>query len=250
VHPKTARGPRVDRDFVLMSHEWKIKVGTRRPDPMAMSDFNVLTFNSKAYPATVPLLVGRGERVRIRFGNLSALDHHPIHLHGHVFKVTGTDGGFIPDAGQWPETSVLVPVGSTRTVEFIADALGDWAMHCHMTHHIMNQMGHESPVMIGVDAKRINAKVRPLVPGYMSMGQSGMGDMSEMHMPVPENSIPMLGGKGPFGSIDMGGMFTVLKVRENPETADPNGYYEHPAGSVADVASAGELASDGVDPNA
>jgi FtsP/CotA-like multicopper oxidase with cupredoxin domain len=58
VHPRTPRGPRVDRDFVLMTHEWKIRPGTRRPDPSEMTDFNVLTFNSKAYPGTQPLVVG------------------------------------------------------------------------------------------------------------------------------------------------------------------------------------------------
>ena len=91
-----------------------------------------------------------GERVRIRIGNLSAMDHHPIHLHGYQFKITETDGGQIPESAQWPETTVLVPVGSTRTIEFVADEPGDWAMHCHMTHHVMNQMGHGTPNMIGV----------------------------------------------------------------------------------------------------
>ncbi|HLM72086.1 MAG TPA: multicopper oxidase domain-containing protein, partial [Polyangiaceae bacterium] len=98
VHPKKPRGPRVDRDFVLMSHEWKLNAGARRPDPNAMSDFNVLTFNGKAFPATAPLVVGRGERVRIRLGNLAPMDHHPIHLHGLAFRVTATDGGFVPES--------------------------------------------------------------------------------------------------------------------------------------------------------
>jgi len=46
---------------------------------------------------------------------------------------------------------VLVPVGATRDIEFVADAPGDWALHCHMTHHLMNQMGHDMPNMIGVE---------------------------------------------------------------------------------------------------
>jgi FtsP/CotA-like multicopper oxidase with cupredoxin domain len=228
-----------------MTHEWKIRTGTRRPDPTAMLDFNVLTFNSKAFPGTDPLVVGRGDRVRIRIGNLSAMDHHPIHLHGHYFKVTATDGGTIPEAGQWPETTVLVPVGSTRTIEFISDALGDWPLHCHMTHHVMTQMGHDVPVTLGADAKRINRSVQSLVPGYMTMGQNGMGDMGDMRMPVPPNSIPMRNTPGPFASIDMGGMFTILKVREKPTAQDAAGWYTHPAGSVAELASEDELAADG-----
>ncbi len=249
VHPKSPRGPRVDRDFVLMTHEWKLRVGMHRPDPSAMLDFNVLTFNSKAYPGTAPLVVGHRERVRIRIGNLSAMDHHPIHLHGHYFHVTATDGGEIPVAGQWPETTVLVPVGSTRTVELSADALGDWPMHCHMTHHVMTQMGHELPVMLGADARRINQRVRPLVPGYMNMGQNGMGDMGDMKMPIPDNSQPMRGSPGPFSSIDMGGMFTVLKVRQDPER-EGSGWYAHPQGTVADRADPQQLAADGIDPDA
>ncbi|HET8939629.1 MAG TPA: copper oxidase [Polyangiales bacterium] len=249
VHPKVPRGPRVDRDFVLMTHEWKIKVGTHRPDPTAMLDFNVLTFNSRAFPGTEPLVVGKGERVRIRLGNLSAMDHHPIHLHGHYFKTVSTDGGDIAESAQWPETTVLVPTGSTRTVEFIADALGDWAMHCHMTHHTMNQMGHDIPVTLGADAKRINRRVSSLVPEYMTMGQTGMGGMAEMKMPVPENSVPMYGGPGPFGMIDMGGMFTLLKVRDNP-AADGDAWYKHPEGTVASEAQAADLTADGIDPTA
>ena len=248
VHPRTPRGPHVDRDFVLMTHEWKIRPGTRRPDPNEMTDFNVLTFNSKAYPGTEALVVGRGERVRLRFGNLSAMDHHPIHLHGYYFKVTATDGGYIPEAAQWPETTVLVPTGSTRTVEFVADAPGDWAMHCHMTHHIMNQMGHGVPVTLGADAARIDRGVGPVIPGYMTMGQDGMGGMAEMGMPVPPNSLPMRGGRGPYAPIDMGGMFTVLKVRDKPDTEDGSGWYAPPPGSRAGVASAADLSADGVDP--
>jgi FtsP/CotA-like multicopper oxidase with cupredoxin domain len=250
VHPRAPRGPRIDRDFVLMTHEWKIRPGTRRPDPNEMTDFNVLTFNGKAYPGTDALVVGRGQRVRIRFGNLSAMDHHPIHLHGYYFKVTETDGGRIPEAGQWPETTVLVPVGSTRTVEFLADAPGDWAMHCHMTHHVMTQMGHGVPVTLGADAARIDRSVAAVVPGYMTMGQDGMGQMMEMNMPAPPNSLPMRSGPGPYGSIGMGGMFTILKVRNNPDTEDGTGWYAPPPGSVADVASADDLAADGVDPRA
>jgi manganese oxidase len=249
VHPRTPRGPRVDRDFVMMTHEWKIKVGTHKPDPTAMLDFNVLTFNSRAFPGTEPMVVGKGERVRIRLGNLSAMDHHPIHLHGHYFKIVSTDGGDIPESAQWPETTVLMATGSTRTIEFIADAPGDWAMHCHMTHHTMNQMGHDIPVTIGADSKKINKRVSSIVPEYMTMGHTGMGGMSEMTMPIPENSVPMRGGPGPFGMIDMGGMFTLLKVRENPE-ADGDAWYKHPPGTVATLAQAADLAADGVDPDA
>jgi FtsP/CotA-like multicopper oxidase with cupredoxin domain len=248
VHPR--RPPpsyRVDRDFVILLSEWNIPVGTMRPNPNEMTDFNVLTMNAKVFPATPPLVCKQGDRVRIRFGNLSAMDHHPIHLHGHYFKVVATDGGSIPAAGQWPEASVLVPTGSTRDVELITDAPGDWPLHCHMTHHVMNQMGHDTPNLIGVKPGALDRRVSALLPGYMTMGQTGMAEMGEMGMPVPRNSIPMLGAKGPFGYITMGGMFTIVKVREQLRgDADP-GWYDNPPGTVADVARPEDLTRDGVD---
>ncbi len=246
VHPRKPGGSIPDRDFVYMLSEWKIVPGTRRPDPNEMTDFNILTLNGRCFPGTAPIVAKMGERVRLRFGNLSAMDHHPIHLHGYNFKLTATDGGDIPDSAQWPETTVLVPVGSTRTVEFIADNPGDWAMHCHMTHHVMNQMGHGIPNMIGVKPGDLDKKIRKLLPDYMTMGQNGMGDMGEMGMPVPPNSIPMVGGKGPYDYITMGGMFTILKVRESLSSYDDPGWYHAPSGTLADLASPDDLFRDGV----
>jgi len=246
VHPRRPVGPRVDRDFALMTHEWRLDAGARRPDPNAMSDFNVLTFNSRTFPSTEPLLVGRGERVRIRLGNLSPMDHHSIHLHGLFFHETATDGGYIPASAQRPETTVLVPVGSTRVIEFVADEPGDWAMHCHMTHHVMMQMGHARS-MLGADTRTLDRRMSRVSPEYMSMGQRGMGGMGEMPMAVPPNSAPMRGGEGPFSYIDMGGMFTVLKVRDDVGSADPRGWFTHPAGSVAGPADATRRRADGID---
>lgn len=249
IHPRRpSPAYRVDRDFAIMLSEWFIKPGTARPDPNKMSDFNLLTMNAKAYPGTAPLVCRRGDRVRIRFGNLSAMDHHSLHLHGHYFKVTGTEGGEIPASAQHPEATVLVPVGSTRDIEFIADAPGDWALHCHMTHHVMNQMGHDIPNLIGMSAKGLDQRVRPLLPGYMTMGETGMGEMGDMHMAVPHNSIPMKSANGPFGNVGMGGMFTILKVREGltDRDADP-GWYENPEGTVATKARPEDLQRDGIE---
>lgn len=252
IHPREPKADeRVDRDFAFMLSEWSIAPGTSRPNPNSMSDFNVLTLNAKAYPGTPPLACRTGERVRLRFGNLSAMDHHPIHLHGHRFEVVATDGGPVPKSARFPETTVLVPTGSTRDVELVADAPGDWALHCHMTHHVMNQMGHDAPNLIGVAPGRIDRAVRSLVPGYMTMGQHGMGEMGEMGMPVPKNSIPMLGARGPFDYVTMGGMFTILKVRDHVSdealaaNEDP-GWYDGPASERARAASAEELSRDGI----
>ncbi|HEY0008943.1 MAG TPA: multicopper oxidase domain-containing protein [Tepidisphaeraceae bacterium] len=247
IHARTPKSPRPDRDFAIMLHEWAVPVGTERPDPNEMTDFNILTMNAKAFPGTEPLVARLGERVKIRLGNLSAMDHHPIHLHGYVFKITETDGGVIPDSVQWPETTVLVSVGATRTIEFVAENPGDWAMHCHMTHHVMNQMGHEMPNMIGVNADGLDKQVRSLLPGYMTMGQEGMGDMGDMGMAMPPNSIPMVGAQGPHDYITMGGMFTILKVRENlPDGYGDPGWYQDKPGERATHATPEAMRQSGI----
>ncbi len=246
VHPRRPQGPRVDRDFALMTSEWKLEPGAARPDPNAMNDFNLLTFNGKAFPATEPLMIQKGERVRIRFGNLGAMDHHPIHLHGVSFHETATDGGFAPPSAQRPETTVLVPVGTTRVIELVPTESGDWPMHCHMTHHAMTQMGHARST-VGADTRTLDRRMSRVLPSYMSMGQRGMGGMGEMPMPVPSNSAPMRGAEGPFSYIDMGGMFTILKVRDDVASADPSGWYRHPAGTVAGPADPARMRADGID---
>jgi hypothetical protein len=247
IHPREPQGLPVDHDFAILLSEWRIDIGASRPDPNEMTDFNLLTMNARCFPGTAPLVVKHNGRVRIRIGNLSAMEHHPIHLHGHRFHVVATDGGEIPEAASWPETTVLVAVGQTRTVEFTADALGDWALHCHMSHHVMNQMGHHFGNVIGMSTDGMSRQISKLVPGYMAMGQNGMGNMGDMGMPVPKNSLPMVGAQGQFDYITMGGMFTVLKVRDEipPGTADP-GWYQNPPGTVSDVAPDADLKRDGI----
>jgi FtsP/CotA-like multicopper oxidase with cupredoxin domain len=251
IHPRNPRPEyQVNRDFSLMISEWSILAGTFRPNTLEMTDFNVLTINGKVFPSTAPLICKTGDKVRIRLGNLGATDHHPMHIHGHHFRVTATDGEEIPLSAQWPESTVLVGVGQTRNIELISDAPGDWAFHCHMTHHVMNQMGHQFPNMVGVDQKGLDEKIRPLLPGYMTMGHTGMdmGKMAEA-MPYPRNTISMKGASGPFGDyISMGGLFTILKVRDQLQSYDEDpGWYQHPTGTVAMKATDEELRRDGID---
>jgi hypothetical protein len=95
---------------------------------------------------------------------------------------------------------------------------------------------------------KLDQKVGALVPGYMTMGATGMGEMAEMAMPAPRNSIPMLGGKGRYGTITMGGMFTLVKVRERLSSYDDPGPYEPPPGTLADLARPEEAKRDGIKP--
>jgi FtsP/CotA-like multicopper oxidase with cupredoxin domain len=234
VHPRDPKLHRVDRDFVFLMSTYDIDPGSSLPKVMTMTDFNLWTWNSRVFPGIDHLVVRRGDRVRVRIGNLT-MTNHPIHMHGPHFQVTCTDGGWVPESARWPEVTTDVPVGAMRAFEFDADEPGDWAIHCHKSHHTMNAMGHEVKTFIGVPQRDLTKAIRKLVPDYMAMGSAGMAEMGEMEMPMPDNTLPMMTGFGEFGPIEMGGMFSVVKVREGLDRNDYKdpGWYRHPAGSVA-----------------
>ncbi len=233
VHPKDARQHRVDRDFGFILNAYDIEPGSATPRINTMLDFNLWTWNSRAFPGIDPLVARTGDRVRIRVGNLT-MTNHPIHMHGPHFEVVGTDGGWVPKSARWPEVTADIAVGQMRAIEFEA-AAGDWAIHCHKSHHTMNAMGHGVPTMIGVDQRSLAQKIAKLVPDYMVMGERGMHDMATMEMPLPDNTLPMMTGTGPFGALGMGGMFSVVKVRDDLQRGDYRdpGNYQHPAGTLA-----------------
>ncbi|MDX5446066.1 MAG: copper oxidase [Zoogloeaceae bacterium] len=224
----------VDRDFCFLLNAYDIDPGSVVPKINTMLDFNLWTFNSRAFPGIDSMNVRHNDRVRIRVGNLT-MTNHPIHLHGHEFEVTGTDGGPTPPGSRWPEVTTDIAVGQMRQVEFIADEQGDWAFHCHKSHHTMNPMGHDVPTMIGVDHRGLVGRLQKLSPDYMVMGERGMADMKEMEMLIPEQTLPMMAGHGPHGPIGMGGMFTTLKVRHDQPRGDYSdpGWYRQPPGTQA-----------------
>jgi len=192
-HPKN-KNPlisEVDRDYCFLLNAYDIDPGAYTPKIMTMLDFNLWTWNSRLFPGISPLVARKNDRVRIRVGNLT-MTNHPIHIHGHEFEVTGTDGGPTPKGSRWPEVTVDIAVGQMRQMEFIANEEGDWAFR-------------------------------------------GMADMAEMQMPLPDNTIPMMTGEGPFGSVEMGGMFSMLKVRKDQKPGDYSdpGWYKHPEGTIA-----------------
>ena len=89
--------------------------------------------NGRSYPATEPLDVRRGQRVRVRLVNMS-MEDHPMHLHGHTFQVVGV--GDRPVAGPFKDTLNLRHMDSFD-IEFLAANPGKWLFHCHNLDHMM-----------------------------------------------------------------------------------------------------------------
>lgn len=244
IHPKVGEDPPIDRDFAIFLHEWRIPMGAKTPIPFEMLDFNIFTFNSVLYPKIESLVVKTGERVRIRLANVM-MSSHPIHLHGHEFLVTRKGAQRLPRSAQYTEVTISVAPGETRDIELIADNPGDWAFHCHKSHHVMNQMQHDLPNLTGINKHGIEERIKQFFPNFMGlMNINGMGDMFEMYgtnkmmdmgikMKYPPNMSP-IGNPGPFGVIEMGGMFTVFKVRNNITSYVDPGWYQHPLGTVAE----------------
>ena len=137
-HPRADHKPRVDHDYGIVLQEWAVLPNSTVPNTAGM-EYNWLTFNGVAAPLTTPLIARLGSRVRMRFVNLG-MDHHPIHLHGNQFVITGTEGGRAPESTWYPANTVLVGVAQARVVEFEAKYPGAWMIHCHLPHHMMNSM--------------------------------------------------------------------------------------------------------------
>jgi FtsP/CotA-like multicopper oxidase with cupredoxin domain len=248
-HPRLDRNGRhplienVDRDYCFLLNAFDVEPGSMTPQVNTMLDFNIWAFNSRVFPGLDPLVARLGDRVRVRVGNLT-MTNHPVHIHGIEFEVTGTDGGPVPKTARWPEVTTDVAVGQMRQIEFIADEPGDWAMHCHKSHHTMGAMGHGVPTLIGADHRGLVGALQRANPEYMVMGERGMYDMKEMEMELPPNTFPMMSGTGPYGPIGMGGMFTVLKVRadQKPNDYSDPGWYRQPPGTRAhEVAQAPDI---------
>ncbi len=178
IHPRRAHTPRVDRDFALLLQEWAILPNNTVPNTLAM-EFNWLTLNGKSGPATTPMLVKLGERVRIRLVNLG-MDHHPMHLHGHQFYLTGTEGGRIQTTAVEPVNTMLVGVAQARDVEFVANNEGDWHFHCHLPHHMMNQMtSMVGPLMM--------SRANTPRPGFLEGGGSSQAPNAGMVPGYPQD---------------------------------------------------------------
>ena len=89
----------------------------------------VWMLDGKTFTEADTINVRRGEKVRFTFFNESMM-HHPMHLHGHFFRLVTSAGTLSP-----MKHTVDVPPMTSRTIEFAADEPGDWMMHCHILYH-------------------------------------------------------------------------------------------------------------------
>jgi hypothetical protein len=197
IHPKTPHTPYCHKDFGLILQEFALLPNNSVPNAMAM-EFNWLTINGKAGPATTPMIVRQGERVRLRVVNIG-MDHHPMHIHGHQFYVTGTEGGRIPETAWYPGNTVIVGVAQARDIEFDAVYPGNWMFHCHLPHHMMNQMVS----MVGHNMGGADEAQKKQVPGYPQ-------DM--MMIMDKEVAKPQTYGLPVGWTASMMGMMTLVRV--------------------------------------
>ena len=210
MHPREPYRPHCDKDFLLHLQEYAVLPSNTIPNTMNM-EYNWLLLNGKAGPATTPLIVRQGDRVRIRFVNLG-MDHHPMHMHGHTFHTTGTEGGRIPETAWWPGNTVLVGVAQARNVEFVATNPGDWMIHCHLPHHMMNEMSS--------NVGRMTRRVTGMAAGVDM--NSGMGMLNGTPgAPLGDDYATSLGRGMGFGS--------------NSDMATTNGPLSQPQAAEADM---------------
>ncbi len=221
MHPKEPYRPHCDKDFALHLQEYAVLPNNTVPNTMNM-EYNWLVLNGRSGPAATPLVVRQGDRVRIRFINLG-MDHHPMHVHGHTFQVTGTEGGRIPETAWWPGNTVLVGVAQSRNIEFVANNPGDWMLHCHLPHHMMNQMssnvglitrsGVGQPAGLDMNTGMGMLNGQPGAPGGEDYGTSlgrGMGFGSNADMSTTNGPL-----SAPANTASMEGMMAEMKPGKN-----------------------------------
>jgi hypothetical protein len=201
MHPKQAYTPAVASDHVILLQEYAVLPNNTVPNTMNM-EYNWLTFNGKVGPAATPIVVRQGDRVRIRLINLG-MDHHPIHLHGFTFWVTANEGARLPEAQWMRRNTVLVGAAQAQDIEFNAIYPGSWMLHCHLPHHMMNQMSSNV--------------------GKMTRPGNGMSAGEDM-----ESGMGMLTGSGSATSDNRGSSLgRGMGVGSTSENATPNGPLSH-----------------------
>ncbi|GAB3343184.1 hypothetical protein GCM10027429_33450 [Marivirga atlantica] len=94
----------------------------------------IWSMNGIPLSETDKIKINEGEVTRITFNNLTMM-HHPMHLHGHFFRVINENGDYSP-----LKHTVNVPPMQKVTIEFYGNEYGDWFFHCHILYHMMGGM--------------------------------------------------------------------------------------------------------------
>lgn len=140
-----------DREYTVMLTEWDLEL---TPDvvlgnaPRGPRDSqlrggelgaDLFLMNGRTHDAIPPIELAEGERILIRLMNLGAMPH-PIHTHGHSFKIVATDGNPVPQGLELTKDTVLIAPGERYDLELVGDNPGVWMFHCHIENHADNGM--------------------------------------------------------------------------------------------------------------
>jgi FtsP/CotA-like multicopper oxidase with cupredoxin domain len=188
VHPRDAAQHRVDRDFLLLANSHALEAPPEAP----RIGTPTWTLNGRVAPGIDALAVRAGDHVRIRAANPAA-SPLALHMHGHAFAVTGTGGGWVPDAARWPETAIELPAGGLRMLEFTAAREGDWPLHFLPSQAAADAAAGSMTTLIKVRADLAADDHRDPGP-YISPG----GDRARA-VPVPPHDAPRARAHAPRG---------------------------------------------------
>ncbi|MDC4800911.1 copper resistance system multicopper oxidase [Acinetobacter baumannii] len=126
----------------------------------------IWTINGKKFSDTTPLQVKYGERIRLKFVNDSMMAH-PMHLHGMFMQLeNGQQAENLPN-----KHTIIVPPGKTVTALLTADALGEWAIHCHLLYHMSAGMMNKL-IVAQVNDRQQPAQTQPTVQSENEKGAS------------------------------------------------------------------------------
>jgi plastocyanin len=140
-----------DREYTLMLAEWDLELtpevaaglAPRGPRDRALRGGELGTdlflINGRMHGAIPPLRLTKGERVLLRVMHAGHLAH-PLHIHGHSFKIVATDGNPVPELTQLTKDTVLIGPAERYDLEIVGDNPGVWMVHCHIEHHMANGM--------------------------------------------------------------------------------------------------------------
>ena len=177
----------VQRDDVEMLSSWSIQSTAE----------NHFTINGKEYPATTPIEVRRGDRVRLRWINMSSENFHTMHTHGHDMLIIARDAQ--PVAVRDLQDTIMLGPGQRVDAVLTANAQpGNWLVHCHVLDHTEDAAGMPDGLITTIHYAGTPEKL------------TAMNMAMRMHMPNSSNGNPH--GPLPFLTTVLLGAFSGLTI--------------------------------------